>query len=62
MAGTIVSINLFYSGTATFCLGLLFFKMQESRTAVFKMLVRSLGIVVVSSKLNDVNKKMAEGP
>ena len=32
----------FYSGTPKFCLGLLLFLLEESRTPVFKILVRSL--------------------
>ena len=33
---------LYYSGTPKFCLGLLLFLLEESRTPVFKILVRSL--------------------
>ena len=32
----------FYNGTPKFCLGLLLFLLEESRTPVFKILVRSL--------------------
>ena len=36
----------FYSGTLKFCLGLLFFLLEESRTPVFKILVRSLSMMI----------------
>ena len=35
----------FYSGTPKFCLGLLLFLLEESRTPDFKILVRSLPLV-----------------
>ena len=49
----------FYSGTPRFFLGLLIFLLEESRTPVFKILVRSLNVMrhflALLSMLSDIH-------